>query len=84
MKLKALLAVISSSVPMQIDMQKLSVMVGVSRVTLLGYLQHLSKAKLLNLLYSSEQNLKKLQKPDKIYIENPNDKIPLWAFGFLY
>ena len=72
MKLKALLAVISSSVPMQIDMQKLSVMVGVSRVTLLGYLQHLSKAKLLNLLYSSGQNLKKLQKPDKIYIENPN------------
>lgn len=71
-KLRALLAVISSSVPMQIDMQKLSVMVGVSRVTLLGYLQHLSKAKLLNLLYSSEQNLKKLQKPDKIYIENPN------------
>lgn len=70
--LKALLSVLSSSVPMQLDMQKLSVMVGVSRVTLLGYLQHLSKAKLLNLLYSSENNLKKLQKPDKIYIENPN------------
>lgn len=71
-KLKALVAVISSNVPMQVDMQKLSAMLEVSRVTLLGYLQHLAKAKILNLLYSSEMNVKKLQKPDKIFVENPN------------
>ena len=53
-------------------MQKLSTMLEVSRVTLLGYFQHLAKAKILNLLYSSEMNIKKLQKPDKIFVENPN------------
>ncbi len=71
-KLKALMSVLSGSVPMQVDIQKLSATIGVSRVTLLGYLQHLSNARLLNLLYSSEDNLKKLQKPDKIFVENPN------------
>lgn len=71
-KLKALVAVLSSALPQQLDMQKLSTMLEVSRVTLLAYLQHLGKAKILNLLYSSEMNIKKLQKPDKIYVENPN------------
>lgn len=71
-KLKALVAVLSSTVPQQIDMTKLSAMLEVSRVTLLGYFQHLAKAKILNLLYSSEMNIKKLQKPDKIFLENPN------------
>ncbi|MGM9694885.1 MAG: ATP-binding protein [Alloprevotella sp.] len=71
-KLKALVAVLSSNVPMQLDMQKLSTIVGVSRVTLLGYLQYLNKARILNLLYSNEINIKKLQKPDKIFVENPN------------
>lgn len=76
-KLKALMAVLSCSVPMQVDMQRLSAAIGISRVTLLGYLQHLSKAKLLNLLYSSEDDMKKLQKPDKIFIENPNMALAL-------
>lgn len=71
-KLKALVAVLSSNVLQQVDMQKLSAMLEVSRVTLLGYFQHLAKAKILNLLYSSELNIKKLQKPDKIFAENPN------------
>lgn len=71
-KLKALVAVLSSTVPQQVDMQKLSAMLGISRVTLLGYFQYLSKARILNLLYSSDANVRKLQKPDKILIENPN------------
>lgn len=71
-KLKALVAVLSSAVPQQVDIKKLSTMLEISRVTLLGYLQHLAKARILNLLYSSEMNVKKLQKPDKIFVENPN------------
>lgn len=71
-KLLSLLAVLSSNVPLQVDITKLSAMIEVSRQTLLGYLQHLSEAKLLNLLYSDETSVKKLQKPDKIYLENPN------------
>lgn len=71
-KLKALISVLSSNVPMRVDMQKLSNMIGVTRMTLLSYLQYLEKAQLLNLLYSCESSVKKLQKPDKIYVENPN------------
>lgn len=71
-KLKSLLAIIASNLPLQLDMTKLSAMAGMSRTTLLGYLKYLSDARLLNLLYSAEDNMKKLQKPDKIYTENPN------------
>jgi len=71
-KLFSLLAVLASNVPMQVDISKLSVMLELSRPTLLGYLQHLNDARLLNLLYSDESSVKKLQKPDKIYLENPN------------
>ena len=33
---------------------------------------HLHRARLLNLLYSDVVNLKRMQKPDKIYMENTN------------
>ena len=71
-KLKSLLAVLASEYPMQIDMMKLSAMAGMSRTTLLAYLQYLHRAKLINLLYSGDASLKKMQRPDKIYMENSN------------
>ena len=71
-KLKALLAVLSTEVPMLVDVSKLSVLIGVSRVTLLAYLQYLHEAKLIRLLYSDDLSVKKMQKPDKILMENTN------------
>lgn len=71
-KLKALLAVISSEVPMLVDVSKLSALIGVSRITLLAYLQYLHEAKLIRLLYSDDLSVKKMQKPDKILMENTN------------
>ena len=47
-------------------------MAEISRTTLLQYLQNLSEAKLIQLLYSDITNVKRLQKPDKIYMENTN------------
>ena len=35
-------------------------------------MQNLSEARLIQLLYSDVTNVKRLQKPDKIYVENPN------------
>lgn len=40
--------------------------------TLLNYLHILEKAELLSLLIRQTKGLKKLQKPDKIYIDNTN------------
>ncbi len=57
---------------MQVDISKLSKSIEVSRATLRGYFQYLQRAKLLNLLYADEGSLKKIQKPEKIYLENPN------------
>ena len=71
-KLKTLLTILSSEVPLMVDMTKLSALSEMSRTTLLAYLQYLHRAKLIHLLYSDLDSLKKLQKPDKIYMENPN------------
>ncbi len=71
-KLKSLLTILADGLPMQVDVSKLSTMIEVSRPTLLGYFQNLQQARLLNLLYSDETGVRKLQKPDKIYLENAN------------
>ena len=47
---------------MMVDMTKLSLMTGLSRTTLLTYLQYLHRARLIHLLYSDLDSLKKLQK----------------------
>lgn len=71
-KLETLLSLLADNVPMQVDISKLSKSIEVSRATLRGYFQYLQRAKLLNLLYADEGSLKKIQKPEKIYLENPN------------
>lgn len=71
-KIKALLAILANNVPFSVDTVKLSTMAEISRTTLLQYLQYLNEAHLINLLYADTTNVKKLQKPDKIYLENPN------------
>lgn len=71
-KVKSLLGILSSGVPNTVDTVKLSSMAEMSRNTLLQYLQNLSEARLIQLLYSDVTNVKRLQKPDKIYLENTN------------
>ncbi len=71
-KLKALLEIISHSVPYEVDITKLATSIGISRLSILSYLHSLGKAEILSLLYSDNKSVKKTQKPDKIYIQNPN------------
>ena len=71
-KLKSLLGILSSEVPFMVDITKLSALAELSRTTILAYLQYLDRAKLIHLLYSDNDSIKKLQKPDKIYMENTN------------
>ena len=80
-KIKALLGLLASNVPYTVDTVKLSTMAELSRTTLLQYFQYLSEAKLLQLLYSDVKNVKRLQKPDKIYLENPNMMYALSTTG---
>lgn len=71
-KLRSLLSVVSSGVPFAVDISKIAQTAGLNRNTIINYLAHLNRAKLLNLLYSDALNLKRMQKPDKIYMENCN------------
>lgn len=71
-KLKALLGILTSSVPFEVDITKLAGTIGLSRNSVIAYLQNLERAELLTLLYSDLRSVKKMQKPDKIYLQNPN------------
>ena len=71
-KLRSLLSVVSSGVPFAVDISKMAQMAELNRNTIVGYLSHLNRAGLLNLLYSDTHSLKRMQKPDKIYMENGN------------
>lgn len=71
-KLRSLLSVVSSGVPFAVDISKMAQTAELNRNTIITYLAHLHRAGLLNLLYSDVVNLKRMQKPDKIYMENSN------------
>lgn len=71
-KLRSLLAIVSSGVPFAVDISKMAQMSELNRNTIVTYLAHLNRARLLNLLYSDIINMKRMQKPDKIYMENCN------------
>lgn len=71
-KIKALLNILAQLVPFEVDIAKLARATELQRNTVLEYLKYLSEAKLLSLLYSDLVSVKKMQKPDKIYLDNPN------------
>lgn len=71
-KLKALLSVLATSVPFEVDISKLATTIGIHRNTVIEYLGSLERAKLIHLLYSDLISVKRMQKPDKIFLDNPN------------
>ena len=71
-KLKALLYVLANNIPFQVDISSLAGKIEIERNTVLAYLKHLDEAKLIKLLYSDLLSVKKMQKPDKIFIDNTN------------
>jgi len=71
-KIMSLLAILAEQVPFKPNISKLSEKIGLSRNTLLQYLHYLSKAKLISLLEMLGHSVSILQKPEKIYLENPN------------
>jgi len=72
-KLKSLLKVISTSVPFVPDMKKLKTIIGVGdERTLKNYLKYLEDAGLIKMLMKSSKGLGSMEKPEKIYLDNPN------------
>lgn len=71
-KLKQLLYVLSTSVPFKPNISKLAEKTGISRNSLVQYLHYLDEAEVLSLLFRDTAGISLLQKPEKVYFENPN------------
>jgi hypothetical protein len=71
-KVKTFLAVIAESAPFKPNIQKLSEQVGLTRNSLVEQLHNLEDAGLLYLLHRKAKGITRLQKPEKIYLANPN------------
>jgi hypothetical protein len=71
-KIKQLLAIIADSVPFIPNVSKLSQKIGINRTTLLSYFHFLHESSLTVNLFQSNEGISLLQKPEKLYLENPN------------
>jgi len=71
-KLKHLMTIIAHAVPFTVNVQRLGETIDTTRGTIIKMFDLLSKARLVNLLYSGKTKLQQLAKPEKVYLENPN------------
>lgn len=71
-KVLQLLAILAENVPFKPNISKLSDKIGISRQTVVQYLHYLEKARLINTLSTAGASISTLQKPEKVYLENPN------------
>ena len=63
---------LAENVPYEVNIAKLATYLELNKQTVLAYLTYLQRAELLHLLYSDNKSVTRLQKPDKIYLHNPN------------
>ena len=72
-KLKRLLAAIARSAPFTPDMKRLKQMIDIGdERTLKTYLVHLDDGKAITCLQKANKSIRGLEKPEKIYLNNPN------------
>jgi hypothetical protein len=71
-KLKAMISYLATHIPFEVSISKLSSYLEINKLTVLNYLYHMQRAELIHLLYADVKNVTKMQKPDKIYLHNPN------------
>jgi len=70
--LKKLLRLISHSVPYKPNMNGLSQRTGISLNTMKSYINYLHDSRLISLLYFKDFGINSMNKPEKIYLSNPN------------
>lgn len=70
--IKKLLVEICRAKPLEVSIEKLSNLVGLTKATLYKYLDYLQKGELLVLVRHEAKRFKSIRKPDKLYLANPN------------
>ena len=71
-KLKAMLLFLADNVPYEVNIAKLASYLELNKATVLSYLNAMQRAELLQLIFTDNKSVTKMQKPDKIFIHNPN------------
>jgi predicted AAA+ superfamily ATPase len=71
-KMLTLLKIIAALAPFKPNISKISQKTDLHRQTVLLYLQYLEKARMIRLLNQPDKYISRLQKPDKLFIDNPN------------
>ncbi|WP_423128032.1 ATP-binding protein [Gaoshiqia sp. Z1-71] len=71
-RIKQLLQIIAESVPFVPNITKLSERIGITRKSLLTYLYALEESHLTIYLHKNISGISKLQKPERIFLENTN------------
>ncbi|WP_100629183.1 ATP-binding protein [Algoriphagus formosus] len=71
-KVKKLLGVIAESAPFKPNVSAISTKLNISRDRILEHIYQLKDARILNVLLSRGKGVSRLQKPDKLYLENTN------------
>ena len=71
-KVKQLLQIIAESVPFIPNIDSLSKRIGIHRNTLVSYFYYLQETCLTNHLHKDVSGINRLQKPEKVYLENTN------------
>lgn len=72
LKIKKLLGVIAVTVPFEPNISSIATKLGLGRNTVYSFLAHLQDAKIIRLTNKPNRGINYLQKPDKIYFDNPN------------
>jgi predicted AAA+ superfamily ATPase len=71
-KMLQLLNVIAVNVPFQPNITNIAAKSAIHRNSVISYLHFLEQAQLIKLLYASGISMATLQKPEKVYLDNPN------------
>jgi predicted AAA+ superfamily ATPase len=71
-KLKQILGIIAQSVPFEPNISSISQKTNIGRDTIYDFLTYLEEAKILSSVKKIPKGIAGLQKPKKIYLENPN------------
>lgn len=71
-KMLRLLGILAGTAPMKPNISKLSEESGIHRNSLVGYLRHLERAGMIRLLFPDGDDVTRQQKPERVYIDNPN------------
>jgi predicted AAA+ superfamily ATPase len=71
-KMLQLLNVVAANVPFQPNISNIATKSDIHRNSVVSYLHFLEQAQLIKLLYASGISLATLQKPEKVYLDNPN------------